>query len=107
MSAAKWAGTGNTISALALRLGLITLDQVNHVLDYLSNNQELFGQIAVNLGYLEEAHIDKLIQLQKMHYLVEVAEIYYIHTKLPLKELINETMQFYWMRAAEPAVALQ
>lgn len=33
LSSAEWAGAGNTIGDLALRLGLLTLDHLDHVLE--------------------------------------------------------------------------
>ena len=107
LSSAKWAGTGNTIGALALRLGLMTIDQIEHVLEYQSKNPELFGHIATNLDYLNESQVEKIVELQKVHHLLEVAEQYYLHSNVPLIDLLNLTTQYYSQHAGNPVLAAQ
>ena len=74
-----WAGTGNTIGAIALRLGLLNLDQIDQILAVQENERRLFGQIAVSEEILSEEQIGRLLSVQRMHYCVEHVEMLVMH----------------------------
>jgi len=54
------------IGALALELGMLTADQVYHVLNQLRPDKQ-FGEVAVSLGLLSPSQLEKLKQTQSSH----------------------------------------
>ena len=90
-----WAGTGNTIGAIALRLGLLTLDQIDRILSVQENERRLFGQIAVSEEILSEEQIDRLLGVQRMHHCVEHVEMLAMHEGTDMKLLLKNLSAFY------------
>ena len=91
----RWAGTANTIGAIALRLDLLDLDQITNVLDIQERNQQLFGQIAINLEYITEQQVNDLIQLQRYHQLIDIGEILVIRGMITIERLQELILEFY------------
>jgi hypothetical protein len=100
LSFSDWAGTGNTIGALALRLGVLSLDEIDRVLDAQENNRRLFGEIAVELSFLTPDQVDRLIQLQRFHQLLEVGEHMVIKGLLSIEELQSSLLEYGRQRSA-------
>src|SRR5262249_19882510 len=71
----EWSGTGNTIGALALRLGALTLNQIDAILQHQQANPKLFGEIGVQLGYMKPEAVARLIELQRLHLDLELGEL--------------------------------
>jgi hypothetical protein len=70
-----WSECGQTIGALALRLGVLTLEQIDAVIDYQSHEKMRFGEIAIELGFTTAEEIRKLLQLQAFHRGLELCEL--------------------------------
>ena len=90
-----WAGTGNTIGAIALRLGLLTLDHIDRILSVQEKERRLFGQIAVAEEILSEEQIDRLLAVQRMHHCVEHVEMLAMHEGVEVKLLLAKLAAFY------------
>jgi hypothetical protein len=73
-----WAGTGNTIGAIALRMDLLELEQIDQILELQKQEGELFGQIAVRMGYLSQDQVDRLVQLQQVYQQLEIGGHYVV-----------------------------
>lgn len=71
--AGDWAGSGNTIGSLALRMGVLSLEQIEHVVDLQVSGDERFGETAVTLGFLGREQVDMLMRLQGLHRCVDLA----------------------------------
>lgn len=93
--ACDWAGTGNTIGALALRLGVLTLDQIDRILDLQEEDRRRFGELAVHLGYITNDQVQRLIDLQKFHQLLEIGEHYVMEGSTSVDELQHSLSEFY------------
>ena len=91
-----WAGTGTSIGALTLRLGLLDINKINELLEYAYENEGLFGENAVKLGYLNEAQVERLLLLQRWNRRVQVVEILKVNGKLS-----NDQFKYYLGKAAE------
>lgn len=89
-----WAGTGNTIGALALRLGLLDLDQIDRILDVQEDDSRLFGEIAIGLGYLCDEQVQRLIELQQFHAIFEVGERQVVAGQLAISELLRVILRY-------------
>ena len=91
-----WAGTGNAIGAIALRLGMLQLGQIDQILAVQEEQERrLFGQIAVAEGILTEVQIERLLAVQKMHHCVEHVEMLAMHQGLELPLLLAKLAAFY------------
>jgi hypothetical protein len=95
MSFSDWAGTGNTIGALALRLGALSLDEIDRILDAQESNRRLFGEIAIELGFLTNQQVDRLIMLQRFHQLLEVGEHFVMKGLASLDELQKLILEYH------------
>lgn len=70
-----WSECGQTIGALALRLGALTLEQIDAVIDYQSHEKMRFGEIAAELGFVTPEQIERLLKLQAFHRALELCEL--------------------------------
>jgi len=101
LNASDWAGTGNTIGALALRLGLLDLDQIDRILDMQDADKRLFGEIAVNLEFITEDQVEGLIQLQRYHQLLEAGEALIIRGLVTIEQLQESLLEYYRERGSK------
>lgn len=93
-STSDWAGTGNTIGAIALRLGILDLDQIDRILDQQEDDRRLFGEIAVALEFVTQDQVDRLISLQRYHQLLEVAEFLVIRGQVDVVEMQTHLLDY-------------
>lgn len=91
----QWAGAGYTIGALALRLNLLDLTQIDHILEAQKSENALFGQLAVQLGYISQSQVNRLVDLQKLHQSLELGELLVISGRLTLSELLVLLQDFH------------
>lgn len=89
-----WAGTGNTIGAIALRMNLLKLDQIDRILEMQKEKGELFGQLAVRIGYLSQDQVGRLVQLQQVYQQLEIGGQFVVSGKLPMDRLLTAMVQF-------------
>ena len=57
-------GTGNTIGALCLRMGLLDLGQIDEILDDQRASLARFGEIAIDKGLLTAGQVARILDLQ-------------------------------------------
>jgi hypothetical protein len=103
LSFSDWAGTGNTIGALALRLGVLSLNEIDRILDAQESDRRLFGEIAVEHGYLTSDQVERLIGLQQFHQLLEVGEHMVLKGYLSIEELQTALLEYYRANQSVPA----
>lgn len=103
-----WAGTGNTIGALALRLGLLELQQIDRILNLQESDRRLFGELAVHLGFMTSEEVDRLIELQHLHQLLEIGETHVVAGRLDTNSLLETILEFRTPStpAQEPSLAI-
>ena len=72
----EWADAGNTIGMLALRMGLLSVEQIDHILE--SQEQEgsgrRFGELAESLGLLSHDQVARLLAIQSLNRELELGE---------------------------------
>jgi hypothetical protein len=87
---------GNTIGALALRLGVLTVSQLEEILVVQEEQEEgkKFGELAVELGFLTEEQVDQLLAIQEMNRCLELGEQLVLAGRLELPELLHELHVF-------------
>ncbi len=92
----EWANVGNTTGALALRLGLLTVEQIDQVLETQENDQQgkFFGEIAVELGYVQQEEIDRLLQLQQLNRRLELGEQLVLSGRTDIATLLTTLQEF-------------
>lgn len=101
LTSSDWAGTGNTIGAIALRLGLLDLDQIDRILDMQDSDKRLFGEIAINLEFMTEEQVDGLIQLQRYHQLLEAGEGLILRGLVTMEQLQETLLEFYRLHGSK------
>jgi len=96
-SPGEWADVGNTIGALALRLDVLSVEQLARILDIQENEQDgtLFGQLAVRLGYLSQEQVDHLLRIQEFNRCLETAERLVIRSRMSMQTLAAALSHFF------------
>jgi hypothetical protein len=84
-----WSGGGNTVGSLALRLGLMTLDQVEQVIDLQASDESYFGDLSVKLGYLRQDQLDCILLLQRVHRLLDFGGLLVAERRLAVPTLLE------------------
>lgn len=90
----RWAGSGNTIGALALRLGVLTLDQVEQAVDLQASDGQLLGEIVRALGYCTDVDIERLLALQRLHRCLDQAALLVMSGQMDMVELLEALAAF-------------
>ena len=90
----KWSRTGNTIEALSLRLNLLTVEQIDRILESQEADGRLFSEIAVELGFLSDGEIGWLLEIQRLNELIELGEQLVVSGKVDAATLITQLGQF-------------
>ena len=89
-----WAQSGNTIGALALRVNLLTIDQVDEIINAQETSRKLFGEIAIELGFVQKSDVDRLLELQRFYWIFEIGELVYLRRDADLPELLELYAEF-------------
>jgi hypothetical protein len=93
-SAGEWAGSGNTIGSLALRMGILNLDQIERVVDMQVAGESRFGDTAVQLESLSRDQVDLLVRIQELHRCIDQAGPLVMSGQLELAELVALLAEF-------------
>jgi hypothetical protein len=83
----SWSECGQTIGALALRLNALTIEQIDGIIDFQSQERMLFGEIAAHLGYLTETEVARLLELQEFHRALELGELLVLAGRIDVPQL--------------------
>lgn len=92
----EWSNLGNRIGAIALRLGVLTVDQIDQILEMQEDGRawRRFGEIAVNQGFLTAEQLDRLCQIQWLHRHLEMGEAFVAGGHLDVHCLIKALGEF-------------
>jgi hypothetical protein len=92
----EWANVGNTTGALALRLGLLTVEQIDHILESQETNAhgKFFGEIAVELGFVEQVQIERLLDIQLLNRRLELGEQLVLSGRTDMQSLLGNLQEF-------------
>ena len=93
--AGEWAQAGQTIGALGLRLGLLTLDKIDEIVETQQDTRRLFGQIAIDLDILSQAQVERLLLIQEFHAALEVGERLVVNGTLDIPKLLELLTDFF------------
>ena len=91
----EWAGSGNTIGSLALRLGVLSMDQIEQIIDQQADTAELFGEIGIGLGFLDKARVERLLELQRLHRCLDLGGLLVMEGNLELSALLELLAAFF------------
>ena len=86
-----WSSISNTLGALALRLNLLTPEQVDQILEVQEegNKGKRFGEVGINLGLLTAEHVEILLELQKADKRLELGQQLVLTGKLDVPGLFR------------------
>ncbi len=92
----EWADAGNTIGMLALRMNLLTVEQIDQILDIQENagHGKLFGELAAELGFLNHEQVVRLLAIQKMNRQLEQGARLVLAGHIDLRTLIRHLDDF-------------
>ncbi len=92
----EWADAGNTIGMLSLRMGLLTVEQIDHILEL--QEQEAsgrrFGELAESLGLLSHVQVTRLLAVQSLNRELELGERLVLSGRIEARELIQRLNDF-------------
>ncbi len=79
---------GNTFGAICVRLGLLTIPEIEDILEAQKNDRgRRFGEIAVELGLITERQIDGVLHLQVFYRSFEQAALLVVDGRLEMERL--------------------
>ena len=96
----EWLYMANTIGAIALRSNVISLEQLECILDKQEEMQDanekhkLFGQLAIDLGYLTQHEVDRLLELQQINIQFSLAGQLVLADSLDLESLLDVMREY-------------
>ncbi len=97
----EWSRVGNTIGALTLRMNLMSVAEVDKVLEIQDVRGGYFGEIAVTNGFLTSENVNLLLEIQQLHDQLYLAEQWVVAGKLDIPSLINRLAMFLGRRGGE------
>lgn len=93
--AGDWAGSGNTLGSLALRMGMLSLDQIETIVELQVNDDARFGDTGVKLGFLTREQVDLLIRVQMLHRCIDLGAPLVVAGDVELSKLIGLLAEFF------------
>ena len=92
----EWADAGNTIGMLSLRMGLLTVEQIDHILELQEQegNGRRFGELAESLGLLSHVQVTRLLAVQSLNRELELGERLVLSGRIEARELIQRLNDF-------------
>lgn len=82
------------VGAIALAHELITLDQLDEILDLLTRDTK-FGEVAIRLGHLTPDQVERLLVIQEMQEVTEICELLLLQAIFDREELLREIALFF------------
>jgi hypothetical protein len=94
--AGEWADAGNTIGMLALRMNLLTVEQIDHILEVQERegNTRRFGEIADSEGMLSAEQVTQLLAIQALNRQLEMGERLVLTGRISVQELVRHLSDF-------------
>ncbi len=93
--AGSWAGAGNTLGSIGLRVGLLGLDEIDQIIMRQSNDERLFGEIAVESKFLTHEQVDALLVLQHFHRCLDVSAPLVLEERLSFGALLELMAEYF------------
>jgi hypothetical protein len=92
----EWADAGNTIGMLALRMNLLSVEQIDHILELQERegNSRRFGELAESLGLLNKSQVARLLAVQTLNREMELGERLVMEGRLEIGDLVRHLSQF-------------
>ncbi|MCG8589942.1 MAG: hypothetical protein MJE66_11695 [Proteobacteria bacterium] len=87
-------GHGDTLGALGLRMGVLTLTQIERVVDVQLCDGNVFGEIAVKLGFLDPGQVERLLWLQRSQRCLDLARRPLLAGQVTLPDLLAGIAEF-------------
>lgn len=87
----QWSSISNTLGAMALRLNLLTAEQVDRILEIQEEGSQRrrFGEMAVQEGLMTTEQVNLLLEIQHANKRLELGEQLVISGKLDVPELFR------------------
>ena len=89
-----WSRSGLTIGALSLRLDALTLENIDAIIEQQAREPKLFGELAVKLGFLSADEVARLLEIQQMHWALELGEMLVLAGLIDLPKLAELLARF-------------
>lgn len=70
-----WHSEREPLGMIALAHGLLRPEQIDEILDVQRERPRLFGEIAVELGYLSQDRVNRLLKIQAFRVAVNLGEV--------------------------------
>ena len=96
----EWLYMANTIGAIALRSNVLSLERIESILDAQEEIQDsegdhkLFGQVAIDLGFLTQHEVERLLELQQINIQLSLAGQLVLADSLDLGSLLDVMREF-------------
>jgi hypothetical protein len=92
----EWADAGNTIGMLSLRMGLLSVEQIDHILELQEQeaNSRRFGEVAEFLGLLSQGQVSRLLAIQSLNRELELGERLVLNGRIEVAELVGHLKDF-------------
>lgn len=90
-----WTQTGLTIGAIALRMNALSMRQIDEIVDSQAHGHRLFGEIGVELGILRRDQVERLLELQALHQVLELGELLFMEGKISQGAILALTASFF------------
>ena len=90
----EWGLSGNTISTICLRVGLLNFEQVEGIIDAQSTSGELFGETGIRLGYLKRAELEAVLRIQQIHCYLDLGALLLIRGMVDLPQFLALVADF-------------
>lgn len=98
----EWTGSGNTLGSIGLRVGLISLDQIDQIVTRQSTDSRLFGEIGVSLKFISEEQVEHLLALQRFYRCLDLGATLVIEERVSLSTLLHVMADFFKKHGMEP-----
>lgn len=92
----EWADAGNTIGMLALRMNLLSVEQIDRILEMQEHegNVRRFGELAESLDLLSHSQVERLLAVQTLNRELELGERLVMDGRLQIGELVRHLSDF-------------
>jgi hypothetical protein len=92
----EWADAGNTIGMLALRMNLLTVEQIDQILELQEKEGSVrrFGELAEALGLLSHRQVSRLLAIQALNRELELGERFVLSGRMEVSELVRHLHEF-------------
>jgi hypothetical protein len=85
ISFGSWGGA-STLGALTLKLNILDMEKINTLLDSQEETGQLFGDLAVEMGFLNESQIKNLLEIQKGSRRAEILQYLLLTERVSVEE---------------------